>query len=120
MEPTSTPSTMSTDIRISPGFCLLVGWFAAINGWQLLAAVLGAAAIHEAGHYAALRLLGTRILGLRIGLLGAVLETDSTALSYGGELAAVLAGPVANLLSAVVLTRWDWKWRQGPLGSGSI
>ena len=104
MEPTSTPSTMSTDIRISPGVCLLVGWFAAINGWQLLAAVLGAAAIHEAGHYAALRLLGTRILGLRIGLLGAVLETDSTALSYGGELAAVLAGPVANLLSAVVLT----------------
>ena len=74
---------MSTDIRISPGFCLLVGWFAAINGWQLLAAVLGAAAIHEAGHYAALRLLVTRILGLRIGLLGAVLETDITALSYG-------------------------------------
>ena len=49
---------MWREIRISPGFCLLTGWFAAVNGWQLLAAVLGAAAIHEGGHWLALRLLG--------------------------------------------------------------
>ena len=98
---------MWREIRISPGFCLLTGWFAAVNGWQLLAAVLGAAAIHEGGHWLALRLLGAKILGLRIGVLGAVLETDSRSLSYGGELIAVLAGPGANLAAALVLTALD-------------
>ena len=96
---------------MSPGFCLLAAWFAAANGWRLLATVLGASAVHELGHCLALRLLGARITGLRVGLLGAVLETDSGRLSYGGELLAVLAGPAANLLSAVLLaalggTRW--------------
>lgn len=95
---------MWPSVRVSPGFCLLAGWFAAANGWRLLAAVLGAAAVHEAGHFLALRLLGTRALGLRIGVLGAVLETENSRLSYGGELAAVLAGPGANLLGAAVLT----------------
>ena len=98
---------MWLEIRISPGFCLLTGWFAAVNGWRLLAAVLGAAAIHEGGHWLALRLLGAKILGLRIGVLGAVLETDSRGLSYGGELIAVLAGPGANLAAALVLTALD-------------
>ena len=93
-------------IRISPGFCLLTGWFTAVNGWKLLAAVLGAAALHEAGHWAALRLTGAKIRGLRIGVLGAVLETDSAGLSYGRELAAVLAGPGANLLGALALAPW--------------
>lgn len=66
--------------------------------------VLGAAAVHELGHCLALWRLGARITGLRIGILGAVLETDSRNLSYGGELLAVLAGPAANLLSAMLLT----------------
>lgn len=95
---------MWREVRVSPGFCLLTGWFAVVNGWQLLAAVLGAAAIHEGGHWLALRLLGAKIRGLRIGVLGAVLETDSRSLSYGGELMAVLAGPGANLAAALVLT----------------
>ena len=95
---------MWPNTRVSPGFCLLTGWFAAVNGWRLLAVVLGAAAVHEAGHCLALRLLGARALSLRIGALGAVLEAESSHLSYGGELAAVLAGPGANLLGAWLLT----------------
>lgn len=91
-------------ISISPGFCLLAGWFAAANGWRLLAALLAAAVIHELGHWGVLRLLGAQIVSLRIGLLGAVLETDSGTLSYGAELAAVLAGPAANLLCAFFMT----------------
>ena len=94
---------MCPKVRISPGFCLLTGWFTAVNGWELLAAVLGAAALHELGHWLVLRLLGAKIRSLRIGVLGAVLETDSTGLSYGRELAAVLAGPGANLLGALAL-----------------
>lgn len=95
---------MSPEVRISPGFCLLAGWFTAVNGWRLLAAVLGAAALHEAGHWVVLRLLGAQVRGLRLGVLGAVLETDSAGLSYGRELSAVLAGPGANLLGALALT----------------
>ncbi len=91
--------------RISFGFCLLVVWFATVNGWRLTTVVLGAAAVHELGHWAVLKTLGTRILGLRIGVLGAVLAADSRGLSYGKELAATLAGPAANLLSAAVLAR---------------
>ena len=91
--------------RVSPGFCLLVAWFAAVNGWRLTAVVLGAAAVHELGHWAVLKVLGARMLGLRISVLGAVLAVDSRGLSYGKELTAVLAGPAANLLSAAVLAR---------------
>lgn len=85
------------------GFCLLAAWFWAVNGWRLLAAVLSAAAIHELGHCLVLRRLRVRVTGLRIGILGAVLEADGRRLSYGGELLAVLAGPAANLLCALLL-----------------
>lgn len=91
-------------LQITPGFWLLLGWFAAVNGWRPLAAVLSAAILHELGHWAALRLLGARLLSLRLGALGAVMETDSGRLSYGGELAAVLAGPGTNLLCALALS----------------
>jgi len=88
------------------GFWLLAVWFAAVNGLPLLGVILGAAVIHEAGHWLALRASGAEVLGLRIGILGAVMETDCYRLSYGRELAAVLAGPAANLLSAWLLTRF--------------
>lgn len=92
-------------MRISAGFWLLVIWFAAVNGLPLLKVILGAAAVHELGHWLVLRALGAKVLGIRIGILGAVMETDSHRLSYGRELAAVLAGPAANLLSAWLLTK---------------
>lgn len=91
-------------IRISPGFFLLTAWFALDNGWRLLAVVLGAAVIHEAGHCLALRMLRAPVTGLEIGIFGAELTAEQGRLSYPGELAAVLAGPGANLLCAVVLT----------------
>ena len=91
--------------KISGGFCLLILWFAYANGWRLLGTVLLAAAIHEAGHCGVLLAVGGRIHGLHINVLGAVLETNSSRLSYGRELAAILAGPLANLLSAWVLGR---------------
>lgn len=83
---------------------LLAAWFVLANGWEPLVTVLGAAAVHEWGHWAMLRALGAKVNGVRLSVLGAVLETDSGGLSYGGELAAVLAGPAANLLSALALT----------------
>ena len=93
--------------RISPGFCLLLFWFGTVNGWRLLGTILLAAAVHELGHCLVLRLAGARITGLRIGVLGAVLETDSSRLSYARELLTVLAGPGANL---------GWAWVLGQMG----
>jgi len=63
-----------------------------------------AAAIHELGHYFVLRILGAHVLAVRLSVLGAVMETDGQRLSYGRELAAVLAGPAANLACAVALS----------------
>ena len=99
-------------VRVSGGFLLLIGWFGAVNGWRLLATVLAAAAVHELGHCLVLRAAGARITGLRVGVFGAVLETDSARLSYPRELAALLAGPGANLLCAAALSlagggRWN-------------
>lgn len=94
-------------ISISGGFCLLAAWFALANGGELLLTVLGAAAVHELGHCLVLMGLGARIRRLRLSVFGAVLETDSARLSYGGELAAVAAGPAANLLCVAVLAALD-------------
>lgn len=96
-------------VRVAFGFWLLTGWFGVVNGWRALCLVLFAAAAHEAGHWLALRLLGAEIRSLRIGPLGAVLETGAQSLSYGKELAAVLAGPGSNLL---------WAWALSLLGPG--
>lgn len=97
---------MSEKLRASGGFCVLLLWFAAVNGWWPLLTVLCAAAIHELGHCLTLRLLGARITAFRLTLFGMELQTNSYGISYGRELAAVLAGPAANLLAAAVLDRW--------------
>lgn len=91
-------------VRVTGGFVLLAAWFAAASGWRPLAAVLLAAGVHELGHLLVLALLGAETMSLRLSALGAELETDAARLSYGGELAAVLAGPAANLLCAAALT----------------
>ena len=91
-------------VQVTGGFVLLTAWFVLANGWEPLVTVLGAAALHELGHWIALRILGAKAAALRLSVLGAAMEVDSGRLSYGGELAAVLAGPAANLLAALVLT----------------
>ena len=90
-------------LRISGGFALLAAWFALVNGWQLLAVILSAAALHELGHLLVLRLLGARVRELRVSVFGAELVTSAARLSYPGEIAAVLAGPAVNLLCALGL-----------------
>lgn len=96
------------ELRISAGFWLLIAWFGLINGWDLLLVVLLSAAFHELGHCVVLLLLGARIRCLQVGVCGAVLETDSgSTLSYGGELAVLLAGPGMNFLCAILALALD-------------
>lgn len=95
----------SSRVRVTGGFWLLILWFWYANGLSVLVSVLAAAAAHEAGHWAVLRLLGVRMTGLRISVFGAELYAPRGTLGYGGELAAVLAGPAVNLASGLVLSQ---------------
>jgi len=81
----------------------------------VLAAVLAAAAMHECGHLAALRIFRVRVDSMRLGAFGAVIcARGLRRLSYGRELAVTLAGPAVNLLCAPLLaslaTRHAWEW----------
>lgn len=62
-----------------------------------------AAAVHELSHYIALRLLGGKVLSLRIGAGGTVMET--TPLARRKEALCALAGPVGSLC-LLFFARW--------------
>ena len=49
-----------------------------------------------------MRIFAAEITEFRVGALGAVMEVDVSRLSYGQELAAVLAGPAVNLAAAAL------------------
>ena len=78
----------------SPGFYALLVWFAASNGLRPLLTVLSAALVHECGHWLALRRFGARVRAVRLGVCGAVIESDCAL--------CVLAGPGANLMAAIL------------------
>ena len=80
----------------------MIGWFVFANGWNLTAKIFLAAGIHEAGHLFVLLFYKTPIYGIRIGILGLVLETDTHRLSYGQELLVILAGPAMNLIAVLM------------------
>ena len=88
-------------LRIDPpaAVVLLCLLFAerATTGFSLLLA----AAVHEAGHIAAARVLRVPLGELRVGLLGARIEARGL-LSYGSEWLLAAAGPFASFLLAAL------------------
>ena len=72
--------------------------------------VLGAAAIHELGHWLVLRHCGVQTASLRLTVFGAEMVSVSAGLSYGKELSAVLAGPLANLLWGLLRAGLGGPW----------
>ncbi len=92
-------------VRVGSGFWLLLGAAVLVSPVETVLAVLLAAAIHESGHLAALRLFGVQAEALRLSALGAELRVPGLErLSYGRELVATLSGPAANLLCALLLS----------------
>lgn len=85
------------------GALLAALWFALLNGWKPLGIILLAAAVHECGHWLTLRLLDEPVTSFRITLFGMEMRTRNSRLSYPEEIAAVLAGPGANLLCGALL-----------------
>ena len=113
--------TKAGRIAVSPFFFLLLALFAAVDRQRLLFPILSAAALHEAGNLAVLRLVGGQIEQFTLTPFGGELRIRrSEWLSYGKEIASVLAGPGVNLVCALVLGRAaaELSWERGYLLSG--
>ena len=64
------------NLRVTPGFAVLLGLLIALDPGGLCLPLLAAAALHELGHLAALRHCGTVVMELRLGALGATIATE--------------------------------------------
>ncbi len=86
--------------KLRIGFSVVAMLGATLLGGRLTEffAAMTAAALHEFGHVASARLLGIRLSGLSLDLLGARLDTGRKLISYGDELRLAAAGPFVNLV----------------------
>ena len=91
-------------VEVTGGFLLVMAWLNYTDNQGLLPAALCAAAAHELGHWAAIRLLGGRVRRLRLSAVGAEMVLERS-LSYGRECFCALAGPAVNVLLAVSFAR---------------
>ena len=80
-----------------------------IRPFRVLALVLGAAALHECGHWAAAWGVGARVRGLTLDLFGARMELEGF-LSYGAEIFVAAGGPLAGFLGTALAYPL---WRSG-------
>ncbi|MBR2894070.1 MAG: hypothetical protein IKC03_00240 [Oscillospiraceae bacterium] len=72
---------------------------------DVLWAVVCAVICHEIGHLIALSLVGIHVKQISFTAVGVKIQADTRYLSYGREIFCVLAGPLSNILLAVVLAR---------------
>lgn len=93
-------------VEVTGGFLLVMAWLNYTDTQRLLPAALCAAAAHELGHWAVIRLLGGRVCALRLSAVGAEMVLERS-LSYGRELCSALAGPAVNLLLAGWCSRYE-------------
>lgn len=95
------------NIRISPGFLLLIGMLLYLDdGTGLFPWAVGAAVLHELGHIAAAMLFHGRLDALTLSAVGAELRFSYAApLTYGKESLVALAGPATNLLAGLTALR---------------
>ena len=90
-------------VEIRPAAAAGLALLTALDPAGLCLPFLLAAALHEGGHLLCLRLCRVPLVRLRIGLLGAVLETGAR--SRREELCCAAAGPAVNLALGLLLGR---------------
>lgn len=88
---------------IEPGFCLLAALAVLIVPFPWLIGLVLAMAVHEMGHYLALKLCGVPVRCLRLTARGAILEVGH--ISGWIEFGCALAGPMAG-----VMLLWTARW----------
>ena len=92
-------------VEVTGGFLLLLAWLNYRDTQGLVLPAMCAAAVHELGHWVAIRLLGGRVERLRLCAVGAEMKLGSS-LSYVRELLCAIAGPASSLLLAWAAARF--------------
>lgn len=88
-------------LEITGGFLLAAALLNYLDRGSLLLITALSAALHELGHYTAIRLAGGRVTCLRLSALGAEMRLSARrTMGHGAECLAALAGPGVNLLLA--------------------
>lgn len=88
-------------IDLSPAALVLLGLLFYLDPERLALPFFLSCGAHELAHLAVAAVSGGRIYRLKLGCFGA--ELYGTFRSYGGEVAALVAGPGANLLLALTV-----------------
>lgn len=91
-------------INVSAGAVLLLSALYFVLDWDGLLALLLAAAAHECGHLAALRVCGGRVRALRLDVCGAVIDRRGLSGRWQEALCAA-AGPAAGAVWALIASR---------------
>lgn len=98
-------------VEITAGALLLWALLYYLDSGTLVLQALAACALHELGHYAAIRLLGGRVARLKLSCVGAEMALSARCpLGPARELAAALAGPAVNLLCAWLCSGLGEAW----------
>lgn len=84
------------DIRITPGFCIIMAIGLLVLPLKWVFGWLGAVAIHELAHLIALVLFDVRIMSVKLDVGGASIQTAEMILWQ--ELMCALAGPLLGLI----------------------
>lgn len=83
------------------GFLLLMAGLIYLDGTKLFLQILAACVLHEAGHYGAVLLVGSKVHSLRLTVIGAEMKlAPEISLSYMQDALVAFLGPCVNLLLA--------------------
>ena len=98
---------MKTKIKVSPTIVLMAISSVVFKDISLLksAVVLSAALLHEMGHLLIALTLNIPLKCIQLDVFGASIEVECSSCSYVKEAILCLAGPLANILSALVVSR---------------
>lgn len=91
-------------IKISPAVWIMAAALV-LSGdthTKTVAVILSAALIHEAGHLIAAAAMNIPIKCIRIDIFGAYIETRSMSCPYAKEAVLCIAGPLTNIISAML------------------
>jgi stage IV sporulation protein FB len=90
------------DFHVSAAFALALAIFIYLDTDGLFPLFLGAAVIHEFGHFAAMKIVGARVRGFSLGLTGAVICYNDSGVSTAADVMISLAGPLFGAIAAVI------------------
>lgn len=98
-------------VWIRPSFLIFLGILIYFDSDRLLLLVFAAAAMHEAGHLAAIRFCGGDVRELVLTPFGAEIRlSNSSRFGYLQDLLVFLSGPLVNLCCSIVCSLLGKRW----------